>query len=171
MIHGVTRSCSKILNRDDEAEDPKKSFQGGSLKRSGTCICKSTVLSWACALVCYFPGNSVAIVSEYGWSLCGCGVEGESKEKVTHKGIVTKEMADTCSKKVKAQSETGRRAPFLCCGDVNICPKLLLTTKILVDKRKELPLVGPYREPYFLYSWLGGQFSNVTSSLWLCVMS
>ena len=97
----------------------------------------------------YFLGNGVTIVSEDGWSLCVCGLEGGSEQKATYEGVVTKEKAGTCSKKAKARSETGSRAPFLCCDDVNICPQLLFTTKILVDKRKELLLVGPYRKPYF----------------------
>ena len=59
----------------------------------------------------YFLGNGVTIVSEDGWSLCVCGLEGGSKQ-VTYEGIVTKVKAGTCSK-VKARSERGSRVLWM----------------------------------------------------------
>ena len=159
----ASQGYALISERDDkEAEDRKESCLEWSSKWSGMCTCKS-VLSWACALGSYFLGNGVTIVSKDG--ACVCGLEGVSEQKATYEGIVTKEKAGSCSKKAKTCSETGSRTSLLwwyqCMHSTFVHPQ---------DPcgQKELLLVGPYCKPYFLYSWLAREFSNVTSNLSVC---
>ena len=124
------------------------------LQSDQVCIltCESVILSRACALGRYFLGNGVTIASKDGWCVCVCGLESVCEQKAMYKGIITKEKAGSCSKETKTCSETGSRTSFLCCDDINVCPRLLFTPKVLVDKRKEFLLVGAYSKPYFLYS-------------------